>query len=355
MAEEPKFGRMLLFAGAGASVGLGMPTMRSFVQRLSEADEPLRGIAARLLDRVQTADAEYLYDRLQLYAEVAELGGDDPIFEHLLGGSRRDLDTFRAQAHRALAQLQSLMLRCWGTANRAGDARYHYSSFYDQLCALNGAPLRVFTTNYDLAFESLYGFGLFDHTLVNGLAPDMESHDMVWDPLNYELVFVGDDEYDARIRKQRLFVYRLHGCSRWFGDEDGTVVYQARPTILDDTLAPIVVFPARRKDSRAFFRVYNHAYKAMQKAITEVDVCLVIGYSFRDQTISSIFPDAEYGTDFIVVDPEPDMHILYEVFDYHEFTHLSLAFGPPESNEGILQKCREALEQGNPYRSARSG
>jgi NAD-dependent SIR2 family protein deacetylase len=374
---ERPFGRIVLFTGAGASVRLGMPTMRSFVDLLDSVDEPLRSIAGALKAQLPDMDAEQLYSRLQLYLEMSDSAYDDPHIAKLIGPLSRAKGRFLEGARIALAQLQRLMLKCWGRVSGDTSEQDAYAGFLSAVAKISGGRLSVFTTNYDLTFESL-PWPTFDHDVspswnarlttevINGMKPHGSLPDHIWNESNYDRSSVnssGPQQSTAAQSTREIFVHRLHGCSHWVRGPDGNVVYQAFPTVGDKDILPMVVFPARGKYEAATLRVLVHGLSSLETALAQCKLCLVIGYSFRDEPVAGVFrrfrgltwgTEVEVAADpwadeeeeeahVLVVDDEVDDTRLRGIFGRDRFVHIQQEFGRGESDELILSTCREKL------------
>jgi len=331
MANATEYGKIIVLAGAGASSPLGLQTMASFCNLLSGAGDPLAMIAARMGWESVGGDVEFVYERLQLYVETGTAASEDDLnLQHALRGAA-PAKSFRAESEAALSQLQGLMLREWGRVDKADRIELmRYGNTLQRLKDLNQGPLYVFTTNYDLAFESLPAFP--DGTVVNGMTP--RGYDYVWTPSAYDSV--GEDA--------NLVVYRLHGCSHWFrDDQDGAVVYQSHPQISRQGLQAMVVFPARTKTEDAHTGIFGFSYRALREALQTARVCLVIGYSLRDTGVQSALEAAPGGLQFVVIDPSLETDRIIGLLQNRLVRHLRGSFGHMPVNITAVEACSLSL------------
>lgn len=336
--RPPKTGPIVVLTGAGASAALGMPTMESFPSLLVKTGNPLGRLVRRMGYLPHKMDAEEIYGRLELYSEIAAaISSGDPILQRLV--AERDEERLDdrsmplSEAPAALAQLQGLMLRHWGVVVAPFDDFKRYEGFLLQLRHLNDAPLKVFTTNYDLTFEALPSFDPGGWSVVNGIAREIESLTMSLDLNTYHLA----------PDTAKVLAYRLHGCSHWFQDKEyGIVAYEPHPEVVRDVLRPMVVFPARGKTEAISEDVFAFAYRELHRALDETEVCVVIGYSFRDAGIRSVLAEAKHQIHFVVVEPrELDFE---ELLGYRSYTHISGRFGEEAVNKAAVEACAKALE-----------
>jgi len=334
MSEESPYGRLIVLTGAGASAALGLHTMASFPQVLRSAGGSLADMGAKMRWEQAGADVEWIYDRLELYVDAGNAAAQGDLnLQHALRGAA-PAQQFRDQAAEALSQLQGLILQNWGRLDSADEADFRlYDVTLTELRNLNTGPLSVFTTNYDLTFEFLPQTPL--SAVVNGLR--QERVDPVWDPRAYR-------EVEAQ---HKFVVYRLHGCSHWFLDEArGVVTYQPNPELVRRGLQPMVVFPAGRKTDTRGLEVFAFSYGAFREAVSRARVCLIIGYSFRDQGIQDCVARASADMQFIVLDSEPNSERIRSVLRGHRVLELRGRFGIEDVNEAVVSSCESALEHG---------
>jgi hypothetical protein len=253
--------------------------------------------------------------------------------QHALRGAA-PAEQFRAQAAQALSELQGIILKNWGRPDSADEADLGlYEATLTRLRELNRGPLKVFTTNYDLTFEYLPQ--TLSGSVVNGLR--QERVESVWDPRVYS-------EVEGQ---HRLVVYRLHGCSHWFLDEArGLVTYQPNPELARGGLQPMVVFPAGRKTGTASLDLFAFSYAAFRQALSRARVCLIIGYSFRDQGIQECLAQASADTQFVVLDLKPNSERIESVLRGHRVLEVRGRFGVADVNDAAVSACDTALEHG---------
>jgi len=332
MSEQSRYGKLIVVTGAGASAALNLPTMASFPRFYEGSGSALDLLCKNMAWREQGGDVEFIYDRLQLYREIFEAGQHDANIQQALYQDPEDESHLGDRAEMALAELQSLMVGSWGRVNAAPPGSLEcYGTFLADLGQLTGHLLYVFTTNYDLAYESLPRFPI--QSVVNGLRPSEYGQDRVWD----------ESVYNSVPSETGLVIYRLHGCSHWFVDARGSIVYQAYPTLPSGVVRPMVVWPSHGKTDAMLSGVFAIAYRALREALVSANVVLVVGYSFRDIGITEALGSTRPDTYFVVVDPELNEGYIRTKLDGRRFTQVKGYFGRPTVNDAALEACRRAL------------
>ncbi len=350
MADGNDYGKIIVLTGAGASAALGLPTMKSF-RRLISDTAALSDMADDIGLPEERVELEAIYDRLQLYVDVAYAGLSDrnlqsfiiPPSEHAkrrleLAGTHGpmgnpELDRFQRLLERsraALRELQHLILQTYGLVD-AQEAERVYGKLLAGCCEVQKCRLHLFTTNYDLTFEHLTS-SFPGNALVNGLRPE-SVHRWVWDPSTYQ----------SSPDSARLLVYRLHGCSHWFFEPSGEVFHYPHPPLGQASLRPMVIFPSKVKTEQIHGGPFVVAYRAFRKALIDAQVCVIIGYSFRDPGIQEALADARDPAQFIVVDPNLGGDDLARVLGSRRVTHIRGWFGHKVVNEAVLVTCSDAL------------
>jgi len=330
MADGTDYGKIIVLTGAGASQPLGCPTMASLVQLITEAGAPLSEVSGRMNGGMGCDDAETVYSNLELYlqATACAADGDQNMLEAFAHPAR--VLEYQTRFTKSLSQLQDLILSTCGRVDELSDGSTEYGNLLSKLYDLNGSALRVFTLNYDLAFEDLFGA----KTVVNGMRADGLNY--VWDPGEYE-----DLPSDAF-----LVVYRLHGCSHWFRDsESGVILYQSHPTVSRTGLMPMVVFPSRRKAIDDVDDVFAFSYRALSEALSAAEVCVVIGCSLRDSRVVNALRAADADTLFVVVDSSLDLGQLRPALGEHDGLLLNVRFGEHRSHHAVFDAIEVALSR----------
>jgi hypothetical protein len=156
---------------------------------------------------------------------------------------------------------------------------------------------KLFTTNYDLAFEEaaarsrfhiIDGFGLASHRDFEGALFDL---DFVRRGTNDRLLLEGNV----------LHLLKLHGSVDWERNGSSTRRVQGKP------IDPVLIYPSANKYQLSFRQPYLEMMSRFQMALRLPDVSLlVVGFGFNDEHIVAPIEAAirgNVGLRLVVVDP----------------------------------------------------
>jgi hypothetical protein len=105
-----------------------------------------------------------------------------------------------------------------------------------------------------------------------------------------------------------LVLFKLHGSTSWF--KSGRQFIKSDAPIYagaDASFENLLIYPAKKKV--ALDDPYFTAYDYFQRTLENCNLCLVIGYSFRDyDALSRLFSAASHNQNLqvIVLDPSAD-------------------------------------------------
>jgi NAD-dependent SIR2 family protein deacetylase len=291
MAEEDD-DDLLIFSGAGISKPLGIPDMYSFVEEFESQIEKVMIDKKVLLDKIinnEKIDLEELLRRLNRISELLE----DETYLRMINP--------RADEKGILSEIQELK-------EKLMDFVYEKCSSFDeevahrifkQLFDLKDLflhdRLKIFTTNYDICAESAYekqNLACTTGFKTRGMYP-------IWDRTAFK-----DPSYE-------IHIYKLHGSITWF--KYGDQITQLPPidrkifSSRGEELSVQMLYPLTGKE--VFKPPFSELQYYLQKTLESCSMCIVIGYSFRDDSINSIFSNASKENKdlkIIVIDPNAD-------------------------------------------------
>jgi len=165
-------------------------------------------------------------------------------------------------------------------------ARYDYNQNWD-----------FFTTNYDNVLEVLWRSGIRQNALNTGFQYDSTSKSEVWSPT------ILSQQGQSRLVK-------LHGSVTWWKEEGtGRIVEKDQPP--DSAYVPrkfgeqIILYPLQQKD--AFVPPYFDMFYVLRQMLSGTRKWVVIGYSFGDEIIRSMFAKASTSsTTLVLVHPDKE-------------------------------------------------
>jgi hypothetical protein len=179
------------------------------------------------------------------------------------------------------------------TLEKIGDTSYEYLSPLEGF--LNGDPIEIYTLNYDGLID------LFCEKL--GI-----SYSDGFSPFWNNIVF---EDTDIKIK-----LYRLHGCLYWFKTLSGKYIkipvmgldLDKVNYISSEKLSEVIIYPTIRKEK--YSQVYSWLNNEFIESLQRCKLLIVVGYSFRDDDITSIIKEALYshGLWLLIISPNASNH-----------------------------------------------
>lgn len=318
--------RILLFAGAGTSIELGVPGMEGlaneFLVHAKQAD-----IEADLVERLMDGewDVEYLIERVDRVCgaiDSVRLAGLDASSIKRATRIRGELEWFVQHAAERVAATSAHLM--WGPAVQAAAT--------DRITFV--------TTNYDRAIElaaSAEGVRLDD-----GFSRVKGAEAARW------------NGFEAT--SERPVLVKLHGSTNWYADVNSESAIKLRhpmplfgeSTLLfeDHKLGSSLVLPSREK------MLTREPYPRMSQMFLNVadqcDVAIFVGSSLRDSHVRGVAQSSVERVPVFIVNPDGDSHGIHDANVIAQTASHFLVSTLP--NALAASEPKEALE-----RSAESG
>lgn len=280
----------MLFLGAGASVPLGKPVTKDFKEILY-IDYPSakeNGLMYHLIHYRDFQDIEHVLDcatKLNEFGNKTVSGeflkwlGDQGFLIFYQSQEYRDAHNdkgFEELAHQAegvIKNIKAKILYVYRWDYKA-DSKVQalYEPLIDYLFSINGHdPPIIATTNYDLAIEKFC----------------QKSQYEFYDGFKYEYGtprWTGSFYYPEPNNSKSVILYKLHGSLNWkknkLGDTE-RLSEESDPTYSET----ILIYPTLSPKEAEKDEPHNTIIQEFDKKMFECDVCIVIGYSFRDDSI----------------------------------------------------------------------
>ena len=316
MAEEKIHdSKIMIFTGAGASAALDMPTTAQFIEKLNSRWKNLKSILSiyqehHKLSQVSTnkknpIDSEYLRDWLfelkKSGKSIQDLSQFQPINTNI------GVITNAVPFVDSLIKDFDLFTRGCYTEIDPNKAFRHYEPLLQWLEQGQFSYVPIFTTNYDLVFESLKD------------CPECRWHIETGAKQGGTRVSLDFKQYDQlSTNKNTITVYKLHGSTDWWLNQKNGQIIQVP---VDNTPPPncrdLMIYPTRSKfeqiKEKPFAFYYGRLNSYLSSQVTKI--CIVIGYSFRDQFINEEFAIAiKNGLSLIVIDKNMKKQQLEDEF-----------------------------------------
>lgn len=289
--------KITLFTGAGASAGLGFPTTSQFMQKIpyKMTDNKLMRLAYEFLSkRKQNVDIEKILSMLNSNLEIIDYKNISYNFflENLLAKDepvRGLIENIKNETEELILQIRGLIFERYSRYLPENPAqmqklRKHYFPLFDRIASFieEEESFSVFTTNYDTSIENFLGAinGLSDIPKLSNMkfydgfpSATRSPEEHIWSPFNYS---------------NGIKYHKLHGSINWRYDERNEkiiqVILQRRPPNIEKYL---VIYPGHKGIATENPFAYNH--NQLATSLAQCNVCIIIGFSFRDPYISSLF------------------------------------------------------------------
>lgn len=295
-----------LLLGAGASAFASQPTTREIMELLRDQvrqlededglDEGLQNYIMGIVEDYTYDDIEELYDGIDRVINITTNHNSKPIISNM---GDQEYGVIDAKMIDGLVSLRSMIRKTLrGAFGINSDAQESIKDMYDMVWSIikgsGTKEFRVFTTNYDLVVETYANGAGFE--IINGFKP-----------YHYRSGFWANI-WDRGTDLPPLYLTKMHGSIYWHRDADGKIVETG--SVADvDVDSDIMIAPTMgAKDyNREPFAALIDRFKA---AIREVDVLLVIGFSYRDDEIVNIIKnEMENGMALISVSLDADTSV----------------------------------------------
>lgn len=329
--KQPK---IALFLGAGASVPFGKPTTKELKNELLEEYKKLENeIRSEYAGKSPNPRAEELWFSILLHSILSfdEFGDIEHVLQAL-----KELHAFFIKSQYGGRYVQSLILSNYGDKYSPDSVqdwrfseyiktiaeqrkrlekrifyRYQWDKSYTEALGQIYDPLfgeikkyskdiRVFTTNYDRAIEVYCSKSEGKCRCVYGFRYDEVSERRLW---NKDEGF----EFPSSVKEgvTIVYLYKLHGSLNWKKDANGEIEAITGETPISDPsyVEDMLIYPTVSPKTGQQREPYKTIRERFKKELLEsTDVCIIIGFSFRDGHIKSIFSDfIKLGTKTLIV------------------------------------------------------
>lgn len=299
---------IILFTGAGASVPLGLSASKQFPEDVLNLPELALG-SKKILEALSNLIARDSYDLESMVSNLIDAQSSTELMTRLhseaqhCGFEKTSLTDFGLAVNDTADLVLSHFVSHYSDVDseRAGRL-YFWLSLWLQGYQTDWGPLPFFTTNYDWVFESAVdSWKKSSHRLVDGFRAS--NFGLTWQPEVFHRLKGSQHKLD-------VVLFKLHGSTSWFTLPNGQIVKIPYAERNPGSLYSALVYPGFVKDDYLSVDPFATAYKYLDACLKEhTELCVVIGFSFRDEPINNIFSDAlreNPHLHLIIVDPYPD-------------------------------------------------
>jgi len=328
--------KIALFLGAGASVPFKKPTTAQFRTNLTnESARP--PYLEHFLTVEKFDDIEKILQSIKLQLEFfPSLGGDflseSNVQLNLIAGGRnvhfnRDFFVEELKNTEKYVKTKVFDYYRWNYEMNP-ELKTIYDIIFKKL--FKDEEIHVFTTNYDQAIERYCDATSFN--LVDGFKHDEGTQQYKWAN--------GDFSYRNETVKENIHLYKLHGSLTWKKHQNGDIIRTHEESMIQDPNFEdnLLIYPTLSPKDGAVLEPYSSIKSQFEKFLHDADVCICIGFSFRDDHINDLFKEfIEKQKLFISVSPTTSNNITNNLIkdDSWEQNEKILSLDEGISNENL--------------------
>ena len=291
-----RFVNVSLFLGAGASVPYGKPTTEAFKDTLRQ-EAKHQDVWRAVLSSNLHKDIEGAFTAIEDLLELAERGGG--VF----------YSDYNPRFKDEISMLKAKRKHLINTIYETYAWNYKYDDVLkntlDPLIGLRKKPsttVNIFTTNYDQSVERYCEIRGHEINLVDGFA--LKSKKYVWQG-EFEPAKDFSSNTDQHADVFTVCLYKLHGSLMWRKNLVTKKIVKSEGEELprDRNYTNLLIYPTKSPKISGD-EPYKSTFEAFSAALKLSDVCVVVGFSFRDKDITDEFVKLlNAGRMLIVVDP----------------------------------------------------
>ena len=267
--------KVSLFLGAGASVIFGKPTTKQFLEVLNKELGPdMTKFHNYLNTSLKFNDVEDVLQALTDVRLFATKGMGSLVFTLLSMPKELDNGDF-LQLCKDLEQRikSSIKSNYRWNYDHNNMLRQVYDHIFSDLRS-NTDPVTVFTTNYDTAIETYCREG--DCTCIDGFVPNLDHRKWT-------------GNFDTKGVDKPVRLYKLHGSLDWKRHREYGIIQGLELGNTVNTEEDIMIMPTHSPKDEERETPFADIFSFMKQEFKKQDACIVIGYSFRDESINDVF------------------------------------------------------------------
>lgn len=163
--------------------------------------------------------------------------------------------------------------------------------------------LPIFTTNYDPAIERFCSAKAGSYRLSDGFRHDAAAREYAWDATEFH-------DFNLQSGKRNVVLFKMHGSVDWIHNKTRGTIVRSQPfhqMIDQTTYNNVMIYPATNKIAKddPYYTAYDYYGRCCERS----QLCIVIGYSFRDYDALSKLRSAAASNPslkLLVIDPNAD-------------------------------------------------
>lgn len=287
--------KIALFFGAGMSVVFDKPTTVKFKELLQEVSGVSHlhdSLLTTFLSVTKFPDVEYILKSLEDITEFSKSEGGD-FFSHLSDHNEGHTLALYSNNRYKYSQVLTEIKNLKSTIEEQVFEKYSWNHENDDLLDKIFDPIiekldsmnntiKIFTTNYDQTIEQ-YCSQKNNFNCNDGFKLEQSGRHFLWNKGRY-------DELNVK-EKINFQLYKLHGSLNWknhvkYGIERTTSERKPNDTNYDKDF---LIYPSLSPKDGMIHEPYSTIREKFKDFLREADVCIVIGFSFRDEHLNDVF------------------------------------------------------------------
>lgn len=294
----------MLFLGAGASYQFDKPTTAGFKEELQNSD--IDQITSSFLETEGFEDIEHVLQAMKEIRECMSQASKYPYAGKYLLGGKTVKEGF-GDFTQTFRYLRSEINHIENQINQRVFSRYDwdkthnkkleefYSPFF-KILSENSTEIHIGTTNYDQAIENFCMLPGQNYVCIDGFHSDQQGT-AVWNK----------EHFDKKINSETeipIYLYKIHGSLNWEWDGSKIVKTKDKPHFDGPSGKNMYIAPTISPKDQAAKDPFNTINLRFNENLLDSDLCIVVGFSFRDQHINDNFEKfLESGKTLIVLSP----------------------------------------------------
>jgi hypothetical protein len=316
--------KQLIFFGAGASKEFGVPTMREMVSKflneikgennkennlfmdiyetlkkdmdsnvdLESIFTVLEGLKELDLEKMDKVIENYICNKI-CGQSLKEYYNKNSINKETITNLENKYKHFVRQECKILKEKKLLIKEVYTNLFNSISQKFkntEHNDYNEYKIRIDGTNINLghnwifFTTNYDDSIE--YFFGLIEDGDILNTGFIQKGKRRIMDPESFMRT-------NLFLSNQYKLV-KLHGSTNWLMEFDGTIVEEdSNLTVASEKYEPDryidekIIYPLSQK--HLYFSPFIESFYLLNKALSEIDIWIIIGYSFRDSIIRNLF------------------------------------------------------------------
>ncbi|HET7174991.1 MAG TPA: SIR2 family protein [Gammaproteobacteria bacterium] len=339
--------KIVLFTGAGFVAPLGLPTTTQFIKEINMLRQDITGFVSEYLGKAGN-DIESILTTLEMFSEEADLTGfliPKITAAHISMDLQARLKSLKGTAYTEIVRIRKIIFEKLQGFD-AGNSKNFYLNVYRQIKELTpDIALSIFTTNYDLTFETAYEMGESDWNELGIKEIDygfpIKRGRPIYDPAR---VF----EWDM----DTIEYLKLHGSLDWHLDFNKNCSKAGAAVTPNDPSQIPILYPGFKSipENEPFSSLHSNLFSRL----TSADLILVAGFAFRDSYINNIFENvmrAKPGVPIYCFNPmktedaPQDSRLISFASKYSSFHHekIGVSTGDHPLGEGFPNMALKKL------------